>query len=721
MIDAPRRRRETLFIVVFFVAASIAWTWPAVTVLRSAYVIQIADPNTLQRADMDLTTWMLAWAAHALRTNPLGLFHANIFYPLPWSFAFSEQLVASALLMMPVDILFGNPMLDHNLLSLLTFVLGGVGTALLLRELGCSLAPALLGGSLFVFNGFRFGTLGHVQVLSAHWMPFTLLALHRLLAGGRRAAAVAFGVCLTLVALSCVYYLYFFGAALGVFLVLHWVLRCPAAPGARRLAWTAIVGSAAFVGALMVPYVHARTVYSLARTWNQAVIFSMPALAYFGALLDPKWTPYLGQTVVGLGGVLLALAGLVGGVRADQGGRRTAIVYLGVTMTGVLLALGPNMRLYSLWAAGVPGPWRLLAAVVPGFDALRVPARAAAVALLGIAVLAGLGADLLLRLARRRVAHVLALLVVIAVGLDESWRPALYTVPVPWGTTPPPVYRWLAAQPGPFAMVELPLGIPSADARAMLLSTYHWKQLVNGYSGFLPTTRYFRRLCLGFPSDESIRVLASIGVRLVVIHVPDVIPAHSRLCTAPALPSTLARVYRDPTTCVLAITGAAPTPAPAPDRAVPLEGVTVATSSGDDARAAIDGDLATHWVQPVDREHPGWLELRLPSPHRISRIVVRLDSHFGEFLREYELQASNDNGKTWATLASNILPEPPLVDMQTRPDDLRTEILVAPEQVVAASRYRIVRPAAVDTTDLFDLWPTWPVWGVHELALYEAP
>ena len=56
---------------------------------------------------------------------------------------------------------------------------------------------------------------------------------------------------------------------------------------------------------------------------------------------------------------------------------------------------------------------------------------------------------------------------------------------------PPPVYRWLAAQPGAPVVAELPLldidGITERPAYHesiyLIHQTHHWKPLVNGYAG----------------------------------------------------------------------------------------------------------------------------------------------------------------------------------------------------------------------------------------------
>ncbi|MGH7893702.1 MAG: hypothetical protein ACREQL_03490, partial [Candidatus Binatia bacterium] len=461
MTPTPRRRGELAALVVLFTVATLLWTWPLGRHPSRAYLFASATPSPLQRADVHLTTWMLSWTAHALRTDPLGLFDANIFHPLRWTYALSENLLAGALLVLPADLVRHDPVLNHNLLVLASFVLGGVGTALLVRELGGSFAAACVAGAFFVFNPHRFASLGHVQVLSSQWMPFALLALHRLLATGRWTAAVVFAACFLLQALSSVYYLYFFGAAVVGFLLLHRILGCPSAPGARRMAWASLAAAGALLGLWMLPYAHARDVYSLGRTWNQANFFVAPASAYLGAVLDPlgalreRYVTHTSGTLLGLGALVLTCMSVV---RTDT--RRVAALYAGIALVGVFLSLGPRMKLYSPIAPGVPGPWQLVAAVVPGFDALRVPARAATVALLGVAVLMGLGSDALLRAVRGRVARIGVVVALGATLLSEAWHTAPRVVAVAWPTGGPAVYQWLARQPGDFAVVDLPLGAP---------------------------------------------------------------------------------------------------------------------------------------------------------------------------------------------------------------------------------------------------------------------
>ncbi|MBI4888323.1 MAG: hypothetical protein HY824_14610 [Acidobacteria bacterium] len=178
----------------------------------------------------------------------------------------------------------------------------------------------------------------------------------------------------------------------------------------------------------------------------------------------------------------------------------------------------------------IAAPYRLLFEYVPGFDGLRVPARFAMVALCMLAVLAGYGAAVL---SRGRLGRA-ALAATAAFGLLESTR-VPYIVngmfPLRDFNTPearvyppsraPAVYHELARQPANTVVIELPLGPPDFDLRAMYYSTVHWRPVVNGYSGFYPP--HYSRLMTALSEVPrhpglSLQALAAIGATHLVLH-----------------------------------------------------------------------------------------------------------------------------------------------------------------------------------------------------------
>ncbi len=176
-----------------------------------------------------------------------------------------------------------------------------------------------------------------------------------------------------------------------------------------------------------------------------------------------------------------------------------------LAVASLWLALGPRCGLYA-------AAHRL----VPGFDLVRVPSRFTTLTMLALGVLAGLGLDRLRRRGWRVALSVVTAAEFTAVPLDAR----------PYAIETPAIDRWLAAQPGPFAVVELPVADPRDEARAarlhstyMLHSMAHWRPIVNGYSGHTPARHdlLFRRLA-SFPDEASLGELEALGVRYAVVH-----------------------------------------------------------------------------------------------------------------------------------------------------------------------------------------------------------
>jgi hypothetical protein len=122
-----------------------------------------------------------------------------------------------------------------------------------------------------------------------------------------------------------------------------------------------------------------------------------------------------------------------------------------------------------------------------------------------------------LRARARPRAWAIALVVLAALELNMAPLTALREVP-----PVPEAYRMLARLPrGP--LVEFPYFTERSDfprhAEYMLGSTFHWQQLVNGYSDFIPGE--WRRAVLpisSFPTRQAFRILGDLGARYVVFH-----------------------------------------------------------------------------------------------------------------------------------------------------------------------------------------------------------
>jgi hypothetical protein len=181
-----------------------------------------------------------------------------------------------------------------------------------------------------------------------------------------------------------------------------------------------------------------------------------------------------------------------------------AVVYALIMLVSVWLATGPSG---GLW----PHVYWL-----PGLNFIRVPSRFILLAVLGLAMLAGMGFERLTTGMTGRRTNVLA-------TIAGVWLVVEFAA-IPLGTEPcrveiPAIDRWLAGQPTPFAIAEVPLADETRYSEYMLHSTAHWQKTVEGYSGIrAPLHGMLFRQLREFPDTASLDTLAGIGVDYIVVH-----------------------------------------------------------------------------------------------------------------------------------------------------------------------------------------------------------
>jgi hypothetical protein len=292
----------------------------------------------------------------------------------------------------------------------------------------------------------------------------------------------------------------------------------------------------------------------------------------------------------------------------------------------------------------------------------------------------------------------------------EIWHPMLHVLPVRWASAAPPAWqRWIEQQPGREPIVQLPLGSPPGDAHAMVLSTRHWRPLVNGYSGFLPAGYYLRRVLASFPDERSQALLRGLGVRHVVAEGRQV--ACARLDATPQAGMQIA--FRAPGACVVELSGDPPSPV-APGVSLPI--ARLVSSDGDEVALGAAGILVREWSQAVEPTTSGWLRVDLDAPAEVQAVVLRLGRRFGAYLRQYRVETSLD-GRTWQTVRDEPIGEAPLVAYRQDPADLRIRIDVTPTE---ARHVRLLRTA--DRGEgAFDLWAGWQAWGMAGVEVWGTP
>jgi hypothetical protein len=214
--------------------------------------------------------------------------------------------------------------------------------------------------------------------------------------------------------------------------------------------------------------------------------------------------------------VLLAAVALEGRRRrtGPLAPREWVIVLLFLSVLAYLLCLSPTLRING-------EPWgvtlsRWVYLYVPGGSAFRAPGRWSLVFALPLALLAAFGGKALAERLSPAWRHVVPT-ALLAVLLAE------YAIgPVPWERLPgrPAVYDWLRAQPGDFAILQVPLYERASDAWAMLWALHHGKRVVNGHGGFVLAT--WRELVSaaewGAPGEIAAAIQSVYPLKYVIVH-----------------------------------------------------------------------------------------------------------------------------------------------------------------------------------------------------------
>ena len=358
----PRGLTEATLVILTGTALAVVLTYPL--------AFRIDHIGRLNTDDGRWSIWVVSWVAHALTTQPLRVYDANIFYPHRHALAFSEANLGAGAIGAPVWLLTHNPYTTHNVVVLIGFVLSYAGAYYLARYLTGSRPAAIVAGACFAFCPYIFARTAHIQLLLTGGLPFCMLAFHRLVDQPGVKRAVALGVLIWAQALACAYYGVFAILMIGLGTLVFAVTR-----GLWRSKdyWIGI-GLAAFVSAgltlpFFLPYLEVQREQGFARTLDDARQYSVNLEAWAGsnAWAHRWWLPAIGDfnevlfpgillTVMGIAGAVWGLTRSVGAVREPplQTRNDIALLYVLIAILAFWSSFGPDAGLYWVFYKTIP-------------------------------------------------------------------------------------------------------------------------------------------------------------------------------------------------------------------------------------------------------------------------------------------------------------------------------------------------------------------------------
>jgi len=528
-----------------------ALTWPLAPHLGSV----LADLG-----DSALNTFILDWVCHALIHAPLQLYDAPIFIPDKFPIAYSENMIGIAILLWPLHAIGAVAL--HNLTLLLGFATSAPGAFLLARYITRDTIASLIAGVFYGFTNFKFDHIVHLQIVWSVWLPLLLLATLLYWRTPDRKRAAFLGVAFAMNGLSNVYFLLMGGFATVVTIGFLAAVE----PRRDRVFWTRLVialGIAAIVLVpVLMPYAIVSHLYGFKHPPGEVRggsaqlhhwLIASPFDWLYGRP-DPEGTASERHLFPGI--VIVVLAVLAFTRRREYAALAVVLIpRVDITIRGhrlisfdnfeiplfflVVLAFAWLARNGSLrrwiassrftaeewcgivWLAiGFVGSLGMnaflhhaLYRLLPPFAAIRVPARWAVVAEVGLAMWGAIGAaELLRRVGHRAILGTLLLALAIVEVIPHRFD---------WHAVPPvaPVYLWLRdAKPG--VALELPMSGHAEQTLYLLASTLHHQPIMNGASGWDGPThlRLNAKWTAGELDDDFLRTIERAHCRIVIVH-----------------------------------------------------------------------------------------------------------------------------------------------------------------------------------------------------------
>src|SRR3989344_5149645 len=198
----------TIGALLMYFTISVIVTYPLIFHLNE-FVTNAIDPL--------LYVWNLHHNFLALVSPSRNFLDTNMFYPTTNTIAYSDHLFGQSFVLLPLFLIFNNPLIIQNIYILSTFVIAATGMYLLCFHFTKSFWPSFLAGFMYSFSLYHIDHAGQVSTTSIQYFPFIFLFLFKSMETKEKRNILLFWLFFTLNFLSTLYYGLFILVPLGIF------------------------------------------------------------------------------------------------------------------------------------------------------------------------------------------------------------------------------------------------------------------------------------------------------------------------------------------------------------------------------------------------------------------------------------------------------------------------------------------------------------------------
>ncbi len=524
---------KKFIVFLYFVSATIFVTYPL--------IFHLGD-YTFEYGDSLLITGIINWNIHSFFHDPFHVFDAPIYYPYKNTLAYSDtHFIGSLLGFLPL-LLMREPMVAYNTSILLSLIMLGYFTFLLVYYFTSTPTAGVISGSLVAYSTFTLQRLIHPQVIAIQWIPLFLYFFFTFLKQKKYKYLFLANFFFIIQVLNSFLPAYFIMCLVFTTIVYYFFLKKEELKlFFNKKVLFLIVFNVLFLCMLTFPYYSVSHQFNYVRDIRDTINFANRPEFFLYPNSSTRLQAFLLNTIYtgrykliydGYLGLVLTISSLfcigyklIKKRLKNKNEYFSIFFYTGVT--AFVLSLGPVFQ----WGGKVikepfmiPLPYALLYYIVPGFKGIRNSARWEMLGVFAFSVVAGILFSSIMKSYTLRIRLIITIFICTLI-LVEFPVPRKY-LQIETIDQFPQVYHFVKTLPKDAVILELPFYnwnmTPFAviESKRIYYSTLHNKKRMNGGSGFSPPqwqekTMEFRS---NFPDDKTISYLKKIKVTHLILH-----------------------------------------------------------------------------------------------------------------------------------------------------------------------------------------------------------